>query len=282
MKRILLLAAAAAAFTTTSALAQVIAYEGFGGYTDGADLNGINGGTNWPSNSWTASTPDFEIDNSGGLSYLGLQTSAGAVEKLANGGGGSFRREFQSSNASGTYFFSFLYDDNGSGNDFDQVFQINETGSISRFRIYGNTASDQFELAVDLAGGDGTQVRSSLTSGLNTADPVFIVIELAITAATDDTFTAYFNPTDLADIAGTAVQTLTISETDARAANGGSGAFAAINAVGISSTNAVNVWDEIRIGQSLADVAPVPEPATYALYAGALAMGLILIRRRYR
>ncbi|MEX0324911.1 MAG: PEP-CTERM sorting domain-containing protein [Puniceicoccaceae bacterium] len=41
-------------------------------------------------------------------------------------------------------------------------------------------------------------------------------------------------------------------------------------------------WDAIRIGTELGDVTVVPEPSTYAMLAGILTAGLVLIRRRIR
>jgi hypothetical protein len=41
-------------------------------------------------------------------------------------------------------------------------------------------------------------------------------------------------------------------------------------------------FDELRIGSSFAAVTAVPEPSTYALLAGFLALGLVMVRRRVR
>lgn len=38
--------------------------------------------------------------------------------------------------------------------------------------------------------------------------------------------------------------------------------------------------DEVRISDNFRDVAPIPEPGTYALGAGVLTLGLALLRRR--
>jgi hypothetical protein len=38
--------------------------------------------------------------------------------------------------------------------------------------------------------------------------------------------------------------------------------------------------DELKIGQTWADVAAVPEPSTFALLGGFVALGICLVRRR--
>lgn len=41
-------------------------------------------------------------------------------------------------------------------------------------------------------------------------------------------------------------------------------------------------YDDVRLGSTWADVTPIPEPSTYALFAGLGVLGLLMIRRRFR
>jgi hypothetical protein len=54
--------------------------------------------------------------------------------------------------------------------------------------------------------------------------------------------------------------------------------FQAGNANG-NGTNAFFTFDEVRLGQSFADVTPVPEPVTFAL-AGLGGVALLALRRK--
>lgn len=56
-----------------------------------------------------------------------------------------------------------------------------------------------------------------------------------------------------------------------------------VAAIGLYTTGSnAAVFDEIRLGSTLASVTPVPEPSTYAAVLGVLALGLIVVRRRFR
>jgi len=50
-------------------------------------------------------------------------------------------------------------------------------------------------------------------------------------------------------------------------------------AAGVTGAN-TTYYDEVRVGDTIADVTPVPEPASFALVLGALTLGLIGWRRR--
>lgn len=56
-----------------------------------------------------------------------------------------------------------------------------------------------------------------------------------------------------------------------------------IAAIGLytTGTNAA-VFDEIRLGTTLADVVPVPEPSTYALLLGITSLAFVVYRRRHK
>ncbi len=47
-----------------------------------------------------------------------------------------------------------------------------------------------------------------------------------------------------------------------------------------NKTGVTTYWDEIRVGDSFAAVVAIPEPSTFALFAGTLGLGLVMLRRR--
>lgn len=51
---------------------------------------------------------------------------------------------------------------------------------------------------------------------------------------------------------------------------------------GMSVQNPSFIFDEARLGYSFDSVAPIPEPATYALILSGLALGAVILRRRFQ
>jgi len=87
-----------------------------------------------------------------------------------------------------------------------------------------------------------------------------------------ETMTTWLNPTDLTNVAATATSTVTATA---------SGTWVDMTSFVLGSGNGEAVGiDEIRIGRSLSDVAPIPEPGTFALIAGFVSLGALLLRRR--
>ncbi|MEM6313398.1 MAG: hypothetical protein AAF743_04900 [Planctomycetota bacterium] len=95
----------AATLLVTSAQAATVAYDGFDTteYTAGADINGVNGGSNWETG-WAGSV-NYDAQATG-LTYLDLETTDGASGRIASGGFGAVTRDFATSNQSGVIYFS--------------------------------------------------------------------------------------------------------------------------------------------------------------------------------
>jgi hypothetical protein len=107
----------------------------------------------------------------------------------------------------------------------------------------------------------------------------FVLMKLVIDGTTGaDSAYIWFNPSDItatpdtstADITDTGEIDLTTATMGLRLnANGNSGVY----------TNSVELFDEIRVGTTAADVTPVPEPAIFCM-AGLGILALITLRRK--
>jgi arylsulfatase A-like enzyme len=255
--------------------AATVAYEGFdvdpaGDYADGQNLNGGSGGTGW-SSAWTvagegSTDPDTKFfTEAGGLSYGTLVTTDGNMERAGSGFDRASRLFSATNVGTDTFYFSYIWLD-GSGTHPADGFRITEVGGTERFGVDSN-GSGQFLLWANMLGG-GAGTIAGPTSGLDTTQPIFVVIELKIGTAADSV-TAYFNPSDLTDLAGSAQQTLSATEAQANALLGGSfqNAIAGVRINTIADPD--NKYDEIRVaygGASMSDVVPLtvdPEALVY-------------------
>jgi len=265
--------------TGTPAVGQVIAYEGFN-YASGTNLNGLNGGSGW-ANAWSepsfgTGNPDDNIPETiqaGSLTFGSLVTSGNRVVT-----GGRFSYDIRNlgtalGTAGTTRYASFLIrrdttgpDPTNNGPDFGGLVFGDENNPNSLFvgKPGGGTVAN-----FALENGNGSnQVASSRPETLGTT--ALLVVRFDFTAA-NDTFRLYVNPTPGATEPSVA---------DALKNDLNIGTF-----VGVSiSTGALANWsvDEIRLGNTFADVVavPVPEPGSIVLtLSGGLA---ILWRRRAR
>ncbi|MDF3056925.1 MAG: anchor protein [Rariglobus sp.] len=279
--------------TISSAHATLLVYEGFNGYTLGA-LAGQTPNTNTIGLDRTVGYYDgpalFRTANytlqSSSLSFAGLQTSGGSLNFSAGtnviGADIDIATPF-----TGTLWSSYLVrlstKSTGLSGD-GATIRIGTTPSDSSTTNHFNSWADSRSSSTNVAVGYGsTGTNGTGTLALNTT---YIVINRftnvgnasggtatlwALTVAQYNTFR--LNGGDEAALGGTTV-TATASNTLT-----GTFVFSSTQAVGIVTVNDAGAYDELRFGSTLADVTPIPEPATSAALLG-LACGLVLAARR--
>ena len=282
------------------------AYDGFSAtdYTDDAVLNLQNGGTVNGSPGWgreIQAGTRIKALNSGGLSYLNLATTPGGTggifwdgsgwdagfTKNALYGPGPTKPGFVDTTLYGSMILSFgdpvagapiipnYFDRNADGVDLATGF------NTSLIQIRNSEAEpNQMRLLVPLG------VEVDVTTNLDLSQPLFMVFEIGLhqDPLINDRITVYFNPTDLSDVPGTAIDSLTISEADIGQDFVPDWANAPLAGLYFKSGMRDNSIDEIRLAwgpdATMADVVPVvPEPGTFALFAALSAFSLVLVNR---
>lgn len=242
-------------------------------YTTGTTLAGQQLGTE----TWTAlNTGAAPTIVAGSLSVAGLASSSGNSVSLPGGNYQEALLNFTST-TSGTIFFSLALNVTAAPTGASYVFGLS-TGNTN----YGATVWLQ-------ASGAGYQVgisnRSNSTVSYDSTvhtlgETVFLVGSYSFVAgAGNDVSSLWVNPAS-ATFADAAAPTATASAaggTDMTAVN----QFLVRGAAG----SPISVFDELRVGTTWAAVtpagAPIPEPSTYAVIFGALALGVVVWRRRH-
>jgi hypothetical protein len=245
-------------------------YEDFDYGLAGAQLLGANGGTGF-STAWQAagspanSSANYVL-NSGGLSFDPLATNGQSASSAAISGIGgllrSFNQTFGADNT--TMYMSLLLRPEGTLNAGFSFGYFGVLLQSSANRIFvgkpGGGATNNWALE---AQGGGGQVSTGVAAAVG--QTTFLVVQ-ADFAAGPDTFTLYLNPTP----GGTQPLTGTVkNDVDAGTVTG----------VQIFSAGAFSI-DEIRIGNTFADVTPAPEPSTAIMLLLAGGSLLILNARR--
>ena len=259
----------------------VIAYEGFdtATYTDGDTINGLNGGTGWTSN-WTvdlsanANNANRYQGSSSSMGYSdgteSLVTDSGSMGAAAAGsGGGPLRRTFTAT--TGTVWFSLLsvmttdtswnWELGLEGSSEGQEVGIQNYSSDSIYRLNINETPNNMP-GVDPYDDPSDGVSAALLVGR---------IQNAGSGSADGTVDVWINPTDI---------------TDPTAGAAASGSVTGATLPTLSSfffdkgATPEGFIDEIRIGTTMADVTPVPEPSLMGLLAGMAALGLVVRYRR--
>lgn len=182
-------------------------------------------------------------------------------------------------NTNDTLFFSFMATTSATGGS--TFFKFVESGINGGYNVFefGSNASGQWQFDGAYGnGGGGTGNRVSAGSGASAfaQSASFFVVGKIVTSNTgnDQAFVQVYNNSGM--VSGT--DNLSVSNTLNWSVNRTDGRASNILLVNNSSA----LVDGIRIGNSYADVAPIPEPSSFAALAGLGALGLVGLRRRRR
>lgn len=264
--------------------ADVLVYESFQGanYVPGSTLIGVTAQGTGLTGNWTmtgGASSDWSVGNATSMSYssgniaidggtkYGIASYVGTTAQAANV---ALSSSIAYSTTEATYV-SFLIRYNGTLDTNDnmslQLANTDSTTSISRSGVRDNGAGDVGWLANNAS---STYIASpTLTAGTT----YFMVLKL-IGSGSNWQGTLWLNPDSTTVEGGGALGSVSMNL----------GGNLAINYLGFKLQNAdagdsLNL-DEIRIGTSWADVVTViPEPSTWALFAGGLTF-LVIFRRR--
>lgn len=270
--------AAAMVLAVATAEAALVLYEPFS-YSVGS-LNGQTGGTGF-SGAWTSSGTANTVVASPGLSYGFLTTSGNHVAGIQSM---SMRRPFSSAGLTGngsTLYFSILFSATdttaGTATAIPSFFSdsTGPYGQFSGFSVSYDIRSST-ELYMDARIG-GSVLATTLIPGANFYGGVTDMVLGRITfsdTANQDRLEVWRNPA-LAGDPGTPLFNVTGQWTDP-----GSNNSFYMNKYNAPDRNI----DEIRLGTTLVDVMPVPEPSacTLAVVTAGLAAGVWRVSRRRR
>jgi hypothetical protein len=286
MKKILTTSLIAASLAATASLhGAALIYESFSQAT--GSLDGATASSTGLAGTW--SQPDgggvieAESLSYGNLAHSGNQAtipSAGSVESFATTTSVLGDNNLLDNGATLWFSTMFLKANTTAG-----------TNEHSGFALGSATVAPNFD-GVRMSGdgigfytqGTGIRAATWLTTGkqnsvsgatFETTDgaSVFLVgkIEWGALAGDVHTITLYNPSTSDLGTLGTGIST-TVSHFDQ----------SAMNTVSFAQRNSGNTqtYDEIRFGAAYADVSPVPEPGSFALISGCLALTSIMLRRR--
>jgi hypothetical protein len=259
-----------------AAEAALLAYDGFDYAPAGSDLLGRNGGfgflTAWRPGGFNASNNmNYDIQ-SGSLSFDGLVTTGNRVQTNSVGAIAGLTRDFITPLAvpGTTRYASFLLRPEGqlNGGAFNGFFGVVLEQPFEPELFIGKPGGAAINrYALEDRGGT-LQVASSVAPVVG--QTVFLVLKAQF-AAGNDQFTLYINP-----VPGAAEPATGVVKNNSNVAT--------VTGLTIYSTGAFSI-DEFRLGETFADVAPIPEPATSLMalcvvLAGILPRRLVLWHRR--
>lgn len=275
-----------------SANAALLLYEGFSGYTAGSAFDTVtpNGNTTGLADSGTGSSyANAAGTNSastmtvaaGGLSLGSLATSGGALNFSTSTAVGS--ANITSTTGSSTIWGSFVvsmstFNSTTASGGFEVRLNSN-AGSLSGNAYFRSDADTRGELGTGVSvsyGGTLGAAGGSLTAGT----PYLILSKFDTTAGTSTLWALSAPQFDAFVAAGRTEAFLNANATaTASATRPATGTFG-WNSAGtpsyleIVTSGAAGVVDEIRYGETIAEVTPVPEPSSALLIGAAAAFGL--------
>jgi len=256
----------ASVLTLTTAHAALV-YQGFDDstYTNNASLDGNGGGAGFSGNWVQSGSPDVQA-KSPGLTYGSLETLGNKVRTRSTTVSRGLASTYLGTDNSEIYFSLLTAEESGySGSTARFQFGSDSDG----YRILNTGTNFQFDVRSGGNIGNSAYVQDLTPSSTSTVLVVGRIIK-GTTGNSDSSVQLWVNPSSL----GGSAPAFDF-ELDNLATNN----FSSISAVGIAG-NAGNFFDEIRIGNDFASVTPIPEPSTLAAISGALAMGLVVLRRR--
>jgi hypothetical protein len=245
-------------------------YENFA-YAVGATVSGQNGGTGFAGAWMEAGTPAADLDTvqGGSLTFGALQTSGESVQSLAPSSRTSdYQRDIADiPGTTGTsLWLSFLIRRDtaaipGSDNAFGLLIYPSEGAGI----FVGDPAINNFYFLGDRGDGEFASTSVPVTPFVT----AFLVLRIDFLAGAD-TIRLFVNPAP----GGPAPTVASATKTDRD--------LATIDRIGVFSVDSNGdprgSIDEIRIGSSFSDVAPVPEASSVGLFA----IGALVLSRRKR
>lgn len=235
-----------------------VVYEGFQ-YAAGTNLNGLNGGTGFSAGWVAASSPPHAITSTG-LSVPGLDTSGRAVSGgLANDPlVRSLSTTFAGTSGTTTWVSYLLHVTSLDSASYATMFLTNSGFNVT-FGKFGafedGLGGTYFGLGTN-RGGD-----TLLSTMAVSADTTYLIVgSTTWSASGNETMSLYIDPTP-----GTTPPTPTFTSTAYNLKAG-------VKGIDMRMRDYTTGWtlDEIRLGDSYAEVAPVPEPGTSMLLLSAL------------
>ncbi len=213
--------------------------------------------------------PNNTSGASGNFLYSSLTGGATTALGVTNGGG------------SKTIWVSMLLRSTGSGDS--EVALVNNAAGATGGSVFG-VKYKASNTTVALVANNGERAVSGAMN-LNNTD-AFLVAKL--TYQMTDATTTSFDSGSMWVLTGAGSMPVDESGLGANVASFASASTSGSNRtptylrITNASSSGQNIFDEIRVGTSFADVAPVPEPASWAAALGGLALGATLLRRRSR
>ena len=256
---------AAASLLTATLQAAVIAYEGFD--IPSGSLQGMKGsGTGtvaWQASTWNNTDNVWSADSTSTLSYGSLQTAMGTAFSSGAGNQVSFR-SFGSQSATGTYWMAFSMNRTTGNTSSSMGVSLFDGGFENTF--VGQAGQTNYGFVAHFGG------NFPSTTPVVSGESAFLLARYVMDGNTvGQTSVAHYwvNP----DISS--------QPSDASAANGTGGtnfrAFA-FDSFRLGSFGSQGVIDELRLGTTFGDVAPIPEPASF-VFAGVGLLALFAHRR---
>ena len=264
--------------TGFQANAAIIAYDGFSSanYTAGP-LQGQNyGGTGFEAGQWYGGGPVNVGTSSSALTYAGVASNDTGGTYTPSSGGRTYANLAAPLTGNNTYYISVMMKNTAAGSDYRAFELASGTADANRILQVGTNGDN----------GDGganwgmrvnnvTGALTSVTAASTLDTTVFAVIKLTYsTTAGASSATLWINPTDLSSEAGSG-STNSVTVTGQTFADATNIRFAQYNNYSMS------YWDELRIGNTWADVTTVPEPATWGLLVLGLTATAAFRRRKH-